>query len=175
MGGNSLTSQSAKILLLDACVLIDFFKSDKFVLESIVRYISPIKIISPIIDEINDIDSEDDLLELGIKIIEPEFEDGIISHSLPNTLSFVDKLCLLTAKRNHFICVTNDKLLRKNCIKNHVNTLWGLELLIKLYKSKGILKREVKNIARKIRDINPLHISSKILTRFYESIDEIKK
>jgi hypothetical protein len=58
------------------CVLIDFIKADRAMLELVVKYVGPPHVISPVVDEVNEIDNENELLALGLIIIEPEIEDA---------------------------------------------------------------------------------------------------
>jgi len=102
-----------KYLILDACVLIDFVKADRSVWASITNQVGTIYVISPVVDEVLDIEDENELAELGIIIIEPETEDAFIASAGTGATSFQDRLCMLTAKRNGFTCVTNDTNLRK--------------------------------------------------------------
>jgi hypothetical protein len=166
------TSNDHKLMIMDACVLIDFLKSDPSVLQLIVNYVGPIYVISPIVDEVNDIEDENELLEYGLLIIEPEIEDAYSAASRSGPISFQDQLCLLTAKRFGFTCVTNDQTLRKSCEQNGVPLLWGLEILILLHKSGGINAKEAKIIALAIQNSNPRHITKKIISRFLNIIQE---
>ena len=45
-------------MIMDACVLIDFVKADRYVLELIVKHVGPVHIISPILEEVHDIEDE---------------------------------------------------------------------------------------------------------------------
>ncbi|MGD9975732.1 MAG: hypothetical protein AB7S77_21955 [Desulfatirhabdiaceae bacterium] len=85
-------------------------------------------------------------------------------------LSFQDWLCMLTAKRHHFSCVTNDKNLRKQCKNNGISAVWGLEILAALHKSGGLSGADVLAIAKQIRTANPTHITEKIISNFEEII-----
>jgi len=38
-------------MIMDACVLIDFIKTDRTVLELIVKHVGPVHVISPIVEE----------------------------------------------------------------------------------------------------------------------------
>ena len=127
-----MTGSLQRIMIIDACVLIDFIRTDKSVLTLVANTIGRIHVPSPIVDEVMDLESEDELLELGLTIIEPELEDAFLAASTVDAISFQDKICLLTAKRHGFSCVTNDKNLRKCCEKEGVPIVWGLELLAKL-------------------------------------------
>ena len=65
-------SKARKLMIMDACVLIDFIKTDRTILELIVKHVGPVYVISPIIEEIDDIDDESELQELGL-VIEERF------------------------------------------------------------------------------------------------------
>ncbi len=69
-------TSSLKFMIMDACVLIDFIKSDRSVLELIVKYVGPLHVVSLLVDEIKEIDGEEELAALGLIIVEPEIEDA---------------------------------------------------------------------------------------------------
>lgn len=153
----------------------DFIKTDRTVLELIVKYVGPVHVISPIVEEVGGIDDENELLELGLVIMEPEIEDAYSAAGHSGPISFQDRLCLLTAKRHGFTCVTNDKSLRKSCRQEGIHLLWGLEILAELHKAGGISGKEAQSIARAIRESNPKHISAKILSHFKDVIRRQEK
>lgn len=163
-------SPPPKLMIMDACVLIDFIKTGRAVLELVVKHVGPLYVTSPVVDEVNEIDDENELVDLGLIIIEPEIEDAYVASSRSGPLSFQDWLCLLTAKRHGFTCVTNDKNLRKLCRQESVSLLWGLELLAELHKAGGIPATEAEAIAQAIRLSNPKHITEKIVSRFVDTI-----
>ncbi|RMG00326.1 MAG: hypothetical protein D6741_07000, partial [Planctomycetota bacterium] len=135
-------------------------------LELIVKYVGPVHVITPIVEEICEIDDGAELLELGLLVMEPELDDAYAAASLSGPISFQDWLCLLTAKRHGFKCVTNDKSLRKLCRREGVPLLWGLEVLAELHKAGGIPGNDAESIAEAIRDSNPKHITSEIISKF---------
>jgi len=165
-----------KLMTMDACVLIDFFKADRTILQFVVKYVGPLYVTSPVVDEVNDIDDEKELIELGVDIIEPDIEDAYAAASQTGPTSFQDQLCFLLAKRRSLTCVTNDKPLRKLCAQEGIPVLWGLELLAELHNAKGISGQKAKVIAQVIQKANLKYIDSKIVARFNEIIDrqEIK-
>lgn len=163
-------SQPPKLMIMDACVLIDFIKTGRAVLELVVKHVGPLYVTSPMFDEVNEIDDESELVSLGLIIIEPEIEDAYAASSRSGPLSFEDWLCLLTAKRHGFTCVTSDKNLRKLCRQESVSLLWGLELLAELQKVGGIPATEAEATAQAIRLSNPKHITEKIVSRFVNTI-----
>lgn len=167
-----MTHRSAdlKLMIMDACVLIDFIKADRAVLKLIVQHVGSLHVTSPVVDEINEIEDENELVELGLIIIEPEIEDAYAAASQPGPISFQDRLCLLAAKRHGFTCVTNDKNLRKLCKQEGVPFLWGLQLIVELHKAGGIPGKDADMIAQAIRASNPKHITAEIVSRFTEII-----
>lgn len=159
-----------KLMIMDACVLIDYIKTDRAVLELVVKHVGSLYVTSSVVDEINEVDDEDELVSLGLVVIEPELEDAYVAGARSGPLSFEDWLCLLTAKRHGFTCVTNDKSLRKLCMKEGVSLLWGLELLAELHKVGGIPGKEAESTAQAIQLSNPKHITNEIVARFKDTI-----
>jgi rRNA-processing protein FCF1 len=157
-------------MILDACVLIDFIQADATVLSRLADHIGPLHVSSTVVAEVNAIEEENDLTELGLIPIEPTLEDAFAAASHTGATSFQDRLCLLAAKRHGLICVTNDKNLRKLCRGEGVHTLWGLELLANLHQAEGISAKEAESIAVAIQKSNPRHITDKIVTRLMEII-----
>jgi len=163
-----------KLMIMDACVLIDFIKADRSVLELVVKHVGTLHVVGPVIDEVKEIEGENELIELGMVIVEPEIEDLDAASQKNRRTSKPDNLCLLMAKRHGLTCVTNDKPLRTFCEKENVPTMWGLELLIELNRSGGIPAETALDIARKIREANPKHITHEILEQFTELIQKSK-
>ncbi len=60
-------------LILDANILIDFFKCDRTIIRLICRYVGQIYLATPVFNEVTEI-SENDCIELGIILVEPELE-----------------------------------------------------------------------------------------------------
>lgn len=165
----------SRLMIMDACVLIDYLKTERSVLELFAKYIGPVHVVSPVIEEVQEIDSPEELIELGLIIVEPELEDAFAAASQIGPTSFQDKLCLLTAKRHGFTCVTNDKNLRKLCKKEKVPFLWGLQLLAELHQSGGIPAADAIAVAEQIHQTNPKHITTEIIERFTKIIWEKEK
>ena len=156
-------------LLLDACVLIDFIKSDPLVLALIAKHVGPVHVIQPIIAEVNQLD-EDELTELGVIIVEPVLEDLYPAASVTGSTSFPDRLCALSAKRFGYTCVTNDKAFRRYCDQEKVPKCWGLQLLSELHKNGGMPAADAIDIARRIHESNPRHVGISLLEKFIEGI-----
>ena len=159
-----------RLIIVDACVLIDFFETDRTVLQLVASYVASVHVVSPIVEEVRDIDGPEELTELGIYVMEPEIEDAYAAAIGGGTVSFQDRLCLLTAKRHGMTCVTNDKSLRSLCTKEGVPLLWGLELLLELHAAGGIPRTIAETVAQAIHEANPRHITRSLLARFKAKI-----
>ncbi len=157
---------------MDACVLIDYLKADPKVLGLFSEHFGPLYIASPILEEVKDIEKEDELIKLGIIVIEPELDEAFMSAGRPGPLSFQDRLCLHMSRRLGLTCVTNDKRLRAVCEAEGIPIMWGLELLIELHKADGISSKEAESLAHIIRESNPKHITAEILSRFVDKVRE---
>lgn len=49
---------SSKLMIMDACVLIDFLGANRELLRLIVKHVGQVYVASPVIDEVNDIKDE---------------------------------------------------------------------------------------------------------------------
>lgn len=161
-----------RLMIMDACVLIDFLHADRTVLQLVAKHVGPVYVVSPVVEEVRDIDGQEELIELGVSVIEPELEDAFSAASASGQVSFQDRLCLLTAKRHGMTCVTNDTSLRRQCRNDGVPLLWGLELLLELNVAGGIPRRIAEEIAQAIHEANPRHITTTILNRFRKKLNQ---
>lgn len=155
-----------RLLIMDACVLIDYMKGELELFKLISSHIGPIFVATPIIEEVDFINNLDELEELGLIPLEPELEDVFQANELGGQTSFQDNICYLTAIRQGMTCVTNDKNLRKRCVESEVPIIWGMELILKLVEANGITCEEALIIAEEIHKANPHHIGKKVLKSF---------
>lgn len=166
----SESDKELKLLIMDACVLIDYIKAEPELFKLISTNIGQLHVVSVIYEEVDQIETLDQLAEYGISLIEPDIDDAFLAAQIDGGTSFQDNLCFLTAKRHGFICVSNDKQLRALCTNSQVPTVWGLELILKLVKAKGLSLTKAKKIGTMIQQNNPKHITQKILKDFISKL-----
>ena len=154
------------LLILDACVLIDFMKAEPSLFGIIVSNVGPVHVVSTVYEEVVQLTSLQHMADLGISLVEPEIEDAFEVERMRGSTSFQDNICLLTAKRLGMTCITNDKSLRKACSQHDVPIMWGLELLLQLVRAGGLDHKSAVEIGRQIHADNPRHISSKVVADF---------
>jgi predicted nucleic acid-binding protein len=167
-----IESQTRKFMLLDACVLIDYWKSEKSILKSFSTHLGELHVVTAVLDEVDDIHDSGDLTDMGVIIVRPELEDLLKAGSGLSQLSFPDRLCLLVAKREGFTCVTNDNILRKACKMERVDVIRGLKLLLMLFDRGKITLSEALEIAFKIQASNPMYITQKVINSFKSKLKE---
>ncbi|MCK4303344.1 MAG: hypothetical protein KAY24_03825 [Candidatus Eisenbacteria sp.] len=167
-------SKKPQPLLIDANVLIDYQRSDFSILGLVNQHVGHIYVLTPILNEVDGLDVVD-CERLGLKAIEPELAQVTRASTAKGQLSFRDRLCLVVASEGGFVCLTNDKALRKACDDLGVATLWGLEIMITLVRSGAMRAADAISIAEKIHINNPLHVSQKIVDRFCRNVIATEK
>lgn len=159
------------LLIVDANVLIDYVRSDSNVLALAARYLGTIYVPSVVLDEVEQL-SEADCDALGLTILEEPFDILTDAAATRGALSFEDRVCLLLAKRQKWICVTNDKRLHSECHKTGVDAIWGLRLMIELVREGQMDVGAAMEVAEAIRRVNPLHTTSEILDDLRAKLNE---
>jgi len=69
----------------------------------VVKHVGPLHMACPFADEVHEIEKENEQVELGLIIVEPEIEDAFAAVTPSGPTSFRDRPCLLSAIRNDFI------------------------------------------------------------------------
>ena len=157
-----------KLLIVDACVLIDLCDTDRSVLTLLSRYVGDVYVATPVLAEVQQLD-ESEALTLGIKLVEPSFEMTAEAAATRGPLSFADRLCFLLAKERAWTCVSNDRRLRRTCEEGSVPVLWGLELLALLVDNGSLPATSASDIAQRVCTANRF-IGDAVLGRFLARI-----
>ena len=174
------------LLILDACVLIDYIKAEPGLFKIIAGCIGPVHVVSTVYEEVVQLTSSvyeevvqltslQQMADLGISLVEPEIDDGFEAEQMTGRTSFQDNICLLTAKRLGMICITNDRSLRTACFQHNVPIMWGLELLLQIVESGGLDYKSAIEIGRQIHANNPRHISPKVIADFEKKLSSMRQ
>lgn len=81
-----------RLMIMDACSLIDFIKADRSLLPLISNMVGSLYVASPVIEEVHAIENEGELVSLGITVIEPDIQDGYEAERLRGPTSFKDNI-----------------------------------------------------------------------------------
>ena len=169
-GYKRMTSAGRTFLILDANVLIDLLLCDKMILPLISEYVGQVAIATTILEEVQGF-TADDCIELGIFLVEPSLNQVMAAAESPTPLSFYDWLCLLLVEEGDWICVTNDKALRRQCTSRNLAVMWELEMLCLLVEAGGLLKEQCKGIILSIKDRNPFFITDTIVESAFKRLN----
>ncbi|MBN1696750.1 MAG: hypothetical protein JW881_04490 [Spirochaetales bacterium] len=155
-----------KAVICDANVLIDFTTVDLDILAKAASFYSKVYVPDCIIHEVNNLSSEK-AEKLGIIIIPTPYREVV---KLPN-LSFEDAVCLFYVKKENYVCITNDKVLRRECIAAGGEVVWGMEMLLNMVQKKIISTKKATSVAKKISEINPT-ITKTVLDDFLHKLEQ---
>ncbi len=157
-----------RLLIWDACVLIDYCKSERSILKLTARHVGTIHVAGPVLAEVEQLDSGS-AADHGIVVVNPPLDMAMRAAARGGRLSFQDRLCLLLAKENGWTVVSNDGLLRRECTSEQVPVLWGLEILALLVEAGALPPEDACAVAEAIHRANRF-ITKQILQRLITSI-----
>jgi len=151
--------------VLDASVLIDYAVTDLSVLELVARHVAPVHVPTPLLQETQQV-SRRDCEHLGIIVSEPTLEQLLSAgQQRGGPLSFQDRMCVIASKAGGLTCVTNDRALRRACVAENIDVVWGLELIVELVERQQLTASEAIQTARAIAGKNRF-ITSAVISRF---------
>lgn len=158
------------VLLMDANVLIDFCDVDVSYLSVISNHLGkvhvPRSVIAEEVPQLHDVDLD----ELGVVAVEPSLEIAMRAAQRRAGLSFNDHLCLLLAIESGWTCITNDTRLRRECAKEGVAILWGLETVALLVEAAALSVVDGAELGTAIQQANPKFIAPAVLAKFMARI-----
>jgi len=117
MGRQSVIMEdSPQSIVIEATTLIDFLSSEKSILPLISRHLGKLHVTRPVLEEVADL-HESQCEPLGITIVDLTLAQYQGANSLVGGLSFDDCTCFVLARHNGWLCITNDKRLRRECCR----------------------------------------------------------
>ncbi len=156
------------LLIVDACVLIDFWHADPSVVALICRHVGQLNVAQGVLAEVRGLDAST-AQDAGLRVVQPDFEVLSEAATAGRGLSYQDQQCLILARMHGWTCVTNDGRLRRVCAEDGVDVLWGLELLAQLVEAAGIPAAQAVALAHEMARANR-YLTTAILTRFQDRV-----
>jgi hypothetical protein len=98
--------------------------------------------------------------------VDPTTEELVEAGEGKAGLAFDDTVCVITARDNHWRCVTNDRALRRAYTAEGVDVVWGLEVMLPRVQAGALGAEDACLVANKIQLANPAFITTKIVTEF---------
>ena len=160
---------STRLLILDACVLIDYVDADASVLGTVSTHVARAAVVRSVFDEVDQLD-ERQAAQLGLSILDVPLDLAAKAAETPSRLSFQDRLCLLVAREEGWTCVTNDGALRRACIAENVPVLWGLEIMAEAVEVGAMTPDEAVFVAEAIHEQNPRYVTCAIVESFRQKV-----
>ena len=159
-------------LVCDANILIDYFDNNKNVLRLATEHCYDIYVPIPVFEEVGQME-ESDAIKLGIRLIEPTLVQLLEAVNGEGSLSNEDRLCFIIARDNGWICASNEKSLRNKCIREKVETIRGLKIMMELHAIQKLSKQEAIDTAKKIKESNS-RITVEVIQDFSDELDRQK-
>lgn len=160
-----------RILIVDANVLIDYVSTDEAVLALASAHLGEVVVPSPILSEVEALDAAD-CDRLGLRVVDPTFEQLLEAASQRGRLSFEDHVCLIIARDNSWTCVTSDGRLRTACIEVGIEVMWSLDLLVALVRAEALPADDALAIASELHRLSPQFITDAILADFALAVSQ---
>ncbi|MCY4628575.1 MAG: hypothetical protein OXE58_13565 [Acidobacteria bacterium] len=158
-------------LLADANVLIDYRDSgDLAILSLVAQHVGPLLVASTVFDEVHDL-GVDDCARLGVRIVEATTAQLDQAGRVKPRVSFNDGVCFVVCRDEGWVCVTNDRALQRLCRQHDVSVRFGLGLLLDLAAERAITYGRAEAVARRIQNVNPLHINDRVVADFLAALD----
>ena len=159
--------------IVDANVLIDYCDSNLQMLSLLSQKLGTVHIARSTFDKVQQLTiAEARKNHLLIKT--PNSETIIAASAKRGSLAYDDRETLLLAKSHGWICIKNDKPLRRECETEGVVCLWGLEPMRILVEKRVVLASQALAVARTIQSASPGYISDEIIKRFEKQVKEIQ-
>ena len=169
-----LQSEDDLPFIVDANVLIDYCESDLRILSLLSTDIDPVHIARSTFEKVEQLTAAA-ARKHHPTIVTPDFDTVFRASQERGALANDDRETLWLAKLNDCICITNDTALRRECGKEEVSCLWGLEPMKTLVEFQLISRFEAIVVARNIQVSNPGYITEGIVSKFAEQIGAIPK
>lgn len=158
-------------LLADADVVIDYQHSDLTVLALVAAHVGPLAVLTSVIEQVDDLTPEA-CADLGLEIITPTVQQRRRAGETDSAAHFTDRLCLVVARDEGRVCVTNDRTLRNLCARHGVPTRFGLRLLVDLVAAGVLPRHRAERIAEMIYETNS-YLTERVLCRFHAALDDL--
>ena len=157
--------------IADANVLIDYAKTSPAILGLVAQHVGPVYVAADVLEEVEQLDVAQ-CLAIGLKVVEGNLDQLTEAAQRGGPLSFEDKLCLVLARDNGWICMSNDRPLREACKAQDVPVVWGLEIMLSLVEGKHLTPADAIQVAQDIHAVNPIFITAKVLATFRKKVAE---
>lgn len=160
-------------LLFDADVLIDYSTVAEDILSLVAEHLGPAAALTTTVAEVRRLGPAD-CARWGIGVVEATRQQHSAAAVLASGMARNDDLCLAVCRDLGWTLATNDRDLRRRCVREGVRTRWGLELMLDLV-SLGVLTRvRAEAISAKLHEASPGHFPRSLVDEFGTELDRLR-
>lgn len=152
--------------LADASLLIDLCNVNRDIINLFAQCEGGICVIRNVLEEVLKL-SEEEASQRGVRILDPDITIYHEAAGIQDGLSFADHICLIIARQQGLVLITNDKRLKNECKQQDIPVLWELEAVGLLVRKKLLTKSAAANFAEELQLTNPW-IDGTIIKKFLD-------
>lgn len=156
--------------IIDACTVIDYQKTEDWVLKLFSQNFGPVYVAAPVLEEEIRHFTSEDCKRLGISVAQPEFVQVVEAGKWQGPISRYDALTLILARDNGWTIISGDKALSRQAEIENVKSIRGLRPMIMLVSGGKLSSEKAIVIAESMRTINPGFLSRGVLDDFRKEI-----
>ena len=162
------------MFVADAGSLLDIVEADPSIIQLVAAHLGDLRIPAPALLKIDNAKAYE-IQRLGVSVHECTTED--LLEAAPNnlSLSFEERLCLITARDEKWTLVTHDLVLKRICDSDDVTSVCALDLLLQLLKGAHISQMTANHIASKLRRVNPKFMTQERVDSYIIAITKLGK
>jgi rRNA-processing protein FCF1 len=165
-------SKASRPFVVDANVLIDYANTDASILTLIARHLAPVHVPTPVLEKVDQVDAAE-CDHLGLIAYEPSIDVLLEAGAERGRLAFDDRICLIVARDNNWVCITNDRALRAACADRGVHTVWGLAVMLDLVAGGVLAGADARVVARAVHETNPRFVTASVLVAFEKKLEAL--
>lgn len=159
------------MFVADAGSLLDIAEADSLIIQLVTSHLGDLRIPAPALIKIKDAKASE-LLRLGVSVHECTTENLLEAGPNKLSLSFEERLCLITARDEKWTLITHDLVLNRACDGDDLAAVCALDLLVQLLKGSHITPEAASHAVCNLRGINPKFMTQE---RVDQCVSQIKR
>lgn len=156
--------------IIDACTVIDYQKTEDWVLKLFSQNFGPVYVAAPVLEEEIRHFTSEDCKRLGISVARPVLAQIVEAGKWQGPISRYDALTLIVARDSGWTIISGDKALSRQAEIENVKCIRGLRPMIMLASGGHLSGEKAIAIAESMRTINPGFLNRKVLEDFRKEI-----
>jgi hypothetical protein len=161
--------------IIDACTVIDYQKTEDWVLKLFSQNFGPVYVAAPVLEEEIRHFTSEDCKRLGISVARPDLGQIVEAGKWQGPISRYDALTLIIARDSGWTIISADKALLRQAEIENVRFIRGLRPMIMLVSGGHLSGEKAIEISERMRAINPGFLNREVLEEFRKEIRRATK